>query len=699
MNSYFLSVKKYKPVAWLGIIALGIFFITRFFLLVSFKTNYKMGALNMLGSFAIGVLYDLVIAACICLPLVLLIMFTNHYIYSKKGKWLAIGGFAIIFFILFFTTLIPKEFNKDLYKGLIAFIILRFFIYIFLLNKSELFRDKWRSTVIKLFIFIIIFALLFNAVSEWFFWNEFSARYNFIAVDYLIYTNEVLGNIKESYPINWIMLLLFMVAAAIFFPLRKKLFAVNPKAAFFPSFIIGLLLMVIGILFTNFLSADLKNFSKNNYANELAGNGIYEFAQAFKNNELNFTSYYKTIDVKEAFEIVRNQLSGPHVQFLNKDSFSIERKISYPAPELKKNIVLISVESLSATFLGHFGNTEGLTPYLDSLADEGMLFTNLYASGTRTVRGLEALALCIPPTPGQSLVKRPGNENLFSFGSVLKGKGYNCKYIYGGYGYFDNMNYFFSNNSYRVVDRSALKPEEIHYANIWGVADEDIFTLALSNMDEDAAKGVPFFTQVMTVSNHRPYSYPENRIDIPPSKRSRQGAVKYTDYAIRNFIKNASKKSWFANTIFVIVADHCASSAGGTALPVTGYQIPLIIYSPGFIPKENVTALTAQIDIGPTLLGLLHVNYVSKFFGIDVLNTATEKQRAFISTYQGLGFIKNDNLVVQLPVKKVATYKPNFNTGDNTLIPVTDSLEKQAIAWYQVAAWYISNNKYGAEKL
>ncbi len=697
MKRNFLSIKKYNPVAWLGFIIFSIFFLTRLILLVSFKANYQISPLNMLGSFAIGILYDVAITACICLPFILLIMFTNNFIYSKKGKWLALAGFAILLFILFFTSLIPKEFNKDLYKGFIAFIVLRFLIYLFLLNKKEAFRVKWRNGVIKLFIFITIFSLLFNAVSEWFFWNEFSARYNFIAVDYLIYTHEVLGNIKESYPIFWIILLLLVLSLLIFYPLQKKLNSPNSKTAFLPSFITGILLMSAGIIFTYLLSADLKNFSKNNYANELAGNGIYEFVQAFKNNELNFTTYYKTIPDKEAFEIVRNQLSGPNIQF-TKDSLSIERSISYAAPELKKNIVLISVESLSASFLNHFGNKEGITPYLDSLADEGMLFTNLYASGTRTVRGLEALALCIPPTPGQSLVKRPGNENLFSFGSVLKEKGYSCKYIYGGYGYFDNMNYFFSNNSYKVVDRSALKPEEIHYANIWGVADEDLFTLALKNMDEDAATGAPFFTHVMTVSNHRPYSYPENRIDIDPAKKSREGAVKYTDYAIGNFIKNAAGKPWFKNTVFVIVADHCASSAGGTALPVTGYQIPLIIYSPGFIPKENVTALTAQIDIGPTLLGLLHVNYVSKFFGIDVLNTAPEKQRAFISTYQGLGFIKNDNLLVQSPIKKVAAYKPNFITGENVIIPVTDSLEKEAIAWYQVAAWYTSNNKYGAEK-
>ncbi len=697
MNSNFFNLQKYRPVAVLGLVSLAIFFATRLILLISFKANYHIGPLNMLGSFGIGLLYDVAIAACICLPFILLILFTNDFIYSKYGKWLAITGFAIILFILLFTSLIPKEFNKDLYKGLIAFVVLRFLIYLFLLKSTPAYRIKWRNGVIKLFIFITIFLLLFNAVSEWFFWNEFSARYNFIAVDYLIYTNEVLGNIKESYPIFWIILLLVIVAIVIFLPLRKRLNSAGKKTAFIPAFIMGFLLMALGVGFTYILSADAKNFSKNNYANELAGNGIYEFVQAFKNNELNFYTYYKTIPDKEAFEIVKNQLSGPNVQFIDKDSFSIERRIQSTEPELKKNIVLISVESLSASFLKHFGNTEGITPYLDSLADEGMLFTNLYASGTRTVRGLEALSLCIPPTPGQSLVKRPGNENLFSMGSVLKEKGYSCKYIYGGYGYFDNMSYFFSNNNYQVVDRSALKPEQIHYANIWGVADEDLFTLAMNNMDEDAQKGTPFYTHIMTVSNHRPYSYPENRIDIPPSKRSRNGAVKYTDYAIGNFIKNAAKKSWFANTVFVIVADHCASSAGGTALPVTGYQIPMIIYSPGFIPKEKVTALTAQIDIGPTLLGLLNFNYLSKFFGQDIFNTAPEKQRAFISTYQGLGFLKNDKLLVQSPVKKIAAYQADFKTGENTGIPITDSLERQAIAWYQVAAWYISNNKYGSE--
>ncbi len=224
----------------------------------------------------------------------------------------------------------------------------------------------------------------------------------------------------------------------------------------------------------------------------------------------------------------------------------------------------------------YFGNTEGITPFLDSLAGESLMFTQLYATGTRTVRGLEALSLCVPPTPGQSIVRRPGNEDLFSIGKVFREKGYTTEYIYGGYSYFDNMGYFFSHNGYRVVDRSALKDEEIDYENIWGVADENLFDLTLRELDQKTSSG-PVFAHVMTTSNHRPFTYPAGRIDIP-SRTNRSGAVKYTDYAVGRFIREARKHDWFDNTMFVIVADHCASSAGKTELPVSKYHIPMLIY-------------------------------------------------------------------------------------------------------------------------
>ena len=283
---------------------------------------------------------------------------------------------------------------------------------------------------------------------------------------------------------------------------------------------------------------------------------------------------------------------------------------------------------------------------------------------------------------------------MFSLGSVFRSKGYEAEYIYGGYGYFDNMNYFFANNGYKVVDREAIPEKNIHYANIWGVADEDLFTLALNEFDSSYNKGKKFFAQVMTVSNHRPFTYPENRIDIPPSKQERSGAVKYTDYAIGKFLKEARQKPWFANTIFLIVADHCAGSAGSAELPVTGYHIPLIIYSPGNIQPTKIDRLTAQIDIVPTILGLLKFNYKSKFFGQDIFDLPEGRERAFISTYQGLGYLKNNKLIIQSPVRKIEEWQPDFITGKAVKTPLTDSLVKQAISFYQCASWLVNHKKY-----
>lgn len=693
-----LSHKRYSPVFIIFLTSIILSFATRLILLISFGKDIHVGFLPVFSSFFVGLLYDIVVGLFISIPFVLQISFTNNFIYSKTGKWFGILFFIAILYVLYFTSIIPKEFNKDLHKFLGYYIILRFVIYLFLLFATPTFREKWRSAVLQMATLFIMFLLIFNAISEWFFWDEFSSRYNFIAVDYLVYTNEVLGNIKESYPITWIVIGVLVLSLAIFWIFKKYIQQSVRIGVFIGKRLMFLVIFIaIPILSILIVKSNWKDFSENNYSNELAGNGIYEFVQAFKNNELDFYKYYETIPDEEAFKIVRNQLSDSNSTFVQNDGFSIERDIHYAGTELRKNVVLISVESLSASFLKAFGNEKNITPQLDSLANAGMLFTNLYASGTRTVRGLEALALSIPPTPGQSLVKRPNNENLFSLGSVFKKKGYNTQYIYGGYGYFDNMNYFFGHNNYEVIDRDALSPKEIHYANIWGVADEDLFTLALKNMDKNAASGKPFFTQVMTVSNHRPYTYPENRIDIPPTAKSRNGAVKYTDYAIGDFIKRASTKAWFNNTIFVIVADHCASSAGSTALPVKGYHIPMIIYSPGFIHPQKVEALTAQIDIGPTILGMLNMNYRSKFFGLDIFNSSAGKNRAFISTYQGLGYLTNNQLVVQSPVKTIHTYLPDFKTGENKETKINDSIVHQAIANYQVAAWLIRNKKYGAE--
>jgi phosphoglycerol transferase MdoB-like AlkP superfamily enzyme len=429
-----------------------------------------------------------------------------------------------------------------------------------------------------------------------------------------------------------------------------------------------------------------KEQTANRYVNALSGDGVYEFFSALRHNELDYEHFYQSLPTPEAMARLRKQLPTPHARLASNDPMDLTRIVDDGQAEKHLNVVLISVESLSADYLAHFGNQRGLTPRLDALAEQGLLFTRLYATGTRTVRGLEALSLSLPPTPGQSIVKRPGNADLFSLGSVFASKGYDTRYVYGGYGYFDNMNAFFSANHYQVVDRMAIPAERIHHENIWGVADEDLFTQALQEADASHARGKPSFMHVMTTSNHRPYTYPEGRIDIP-SHQSREGGVKYTDWAIGNFLDRAAQKPWFKDTVFVIVADHCASSAGKTDLPVERYHIPALIYAPGHITPAKVDRLASQIDIAPTLLGLLHFKYESRFLGYDLFDLEPGRERAFISTYQDLGYL-TDHALVRLDSRGgVQTNQVEGGEDRGRAAPMSSSQVADAISWYQGAAW------------
>jgi phosphoglycerol transferase MdoB-like AlkP superfamily enzyme len=424
---------------------------------------------------------------------------------------------------------------------------------------------------------------------------------------------------------------------------------------------------------------------------------LYKFYLAFQNNKLDYFKFYKTIPNEKASEILKQQ-------FLNISGNYSNRNITGDSLENHKNVVLITIESLSAEYMKSYGNEQNITPFLDSLAQKSLQFTNLYAAGNRTVRGLEAVTLCLPPTAGESVVKREDNKNKFSTGAIFKQKGYNVKFMYGGDAFFDNMQDFYSGNGYQIVDKSSFSPEEITFSNVWGVCDEDMYNKAIKIMNAEASQNKPFFNHIMTVSNHRPFTYPNNKIDIPGDIKSRDGGVKYTDYSLKKFFEMASKQPWFKNTVFVIVADHCASSAGKTQLPLDKYRIPAFIYNPtGKAVKCN--KLMSQIDLMPTLFGLLHFDYQSKFFGQDVLKSGY-KPRAFIATYQDLGLIKDNVLTILSPKQTVKQFELKLNTKPGIApeyqiyydeIPLekekTD-LVNETISFYQTASDMLKEKKY-----
>lgn len=538
-----------------------------------------------------------------------------------------------------------------------------------------------------------LYLLVFVAVAEWFFFEEFSARFNFIAVDYLIYTQEVLGNIWESYPLVPILLGVLLVALGIWWPLRRTIHASREsQEPLGKRALVAAPWVAAALIFALTAQLDWSRISANNYANEIASNGIYSFFSAFGANQLDYEAFYPTLEPQRAMAKLKEQLREPRACFLSSDPWDLRRRVTNGGPPGGKrlNVALVVVESLSAEYVGALGGEKKLTPYLDRLAPRCLVFTNIYATGTRTDRGLEAITLSVPPTPGRSLVKRPGNENLFSLGWILKQEGYRVEFIYGGYGYFDNMNHFFSHNGFQVIDRSDFASHEITFSNAWGVCDEDLYRKALSRIRESHQNREPFFGLILTTSNHRPYTYPEGRVKVPPGK-GRRGAVLYTDWAIGHFLEQAEKEPWFEDTIFVIVADHCANSAGKVALPVDRYRIPLFVYAPKWVKPEKVETLGSQMDLAPTLLGLLGVDYTSKFLGKDLLNMKPEEGRTFMATYQKLGYLRGDKLVV-LDVKRPPT-QYLWTPGNRDLKPGNSdaSIVEEAISYYQGA--YLSHRR------
>jgi len=543
----------------------------------------------------------------------------------------------------------------------------------------------------------LCYALFFNSVAEWLFWDEFSARFNFIAVDYLVYTKEVLGNIQESYPMPWIIGGTLAAALAAGFalarwaPMRRWLTGpAEPAGRRFRA--VAAWTAAASLTGVALDSEHLPNFA-DNYHRELAKNGVWSLFAAFRNNQLDYEQFYPTLPVDEAFRRVRAELAVDGSEALGADPRDTLRFVRAPGPgpELRPNVIQITVESLSADFLGTFNRVSRLTPNLEDIARRSLLFERLYATGTRTDRGMEALTLALPPTPGRSLIKRPRNENLFTLGSVFRSRGYDTAFIYGGFGYFDNMNYFFGNNGYRVIDRTSPQAD-ITFSNVWGACDEDLFRWTLREADAAHAAGRKFHHFVMTTSNHRPFTFPDGKIDLPSKISGRAGAVKYTDFAIGQFLREAEKKPWYRDTVFVIVADHCASVAGKAALPVQNYHIPLMIFSPGgHIPPGRVPHLMSQVDYAPTLLALLNWSYASRFYGRDV-RVATDRPRVLLGNYQKLGLHRPGMLSILSPVKRVAEF--DCEPGTFELRERAPEAASDTIAYYQTASHLYRHGTY-----
>lgn len=589
--------------------------------------------------------------------------------------------------------------------GTAVFFILPYSLYLLLFPSQKVGNAADKISTYNI-LFFVFFITVFSFLAEFPFWSEFNTRFNFIAVDYLIYTYEVFENINQSYPLPILIICLLALTGLFFLYFQKtKKFQIvfSDQQPFKQRLGNTAILVFISFIYIQFVTNKMAEYSDNQYVNELSKNGVYSFFAAFRSNELDYDTFYQKLPKDEAFALVKKDIKQGNQSYTTTENTSLNRKVTNEGTETHPNIILVCIESFSADFMGALGNEKHLTPNLDAMSKESIFFTNMYATGTRTVRGMEALTLSVPPTPGNSIVRRQDNANLYSIATILRQKQYNLNFIYGGDGYFDNMNTFFGGQGFNIVDRNRGNPladdiktkriniedDEVTFENAWGICDEDIYNKTLKIADADYATGKPFFNFIMTTSNHKPYSFPEHTIDAPQGKR--ESVIQYTDYAIGKFINNARNKPWFKNTVFVFVADHCAKSAGKWDVNIDKHHIPAMIYNSNSAP-EKVDKLVSQIDIMPTVFGYLNWNYTSSLYGKDIRMIQPNEERAFLGNYRTIGLLQNDIFTEINDKKQCNQYLWNSKTKEMTAVKEQNqALRNKTIANYQTASYRFKN--------
>ena len=560
----------------------------------------------------------------------------------------------------------------------------------------------WRSAVMRgvIHLWVVVFVCLFvfGAVSELFFWEEFASRFNGIAVNYLVFPREVIGNLQESFHVEIYLPVVVAVGLLIWWwKVRHPVAAAMSAGLRRPGFgraTLGMLAMVAGSITVLNLLPD--SVSQNREVNEVAENGVASMARAAWTNGQEYDGFYPTIDETQAIRLTRALVAQNNTRFLDPDgTLSIRRFVDNGNSPKKLNIVIVTEESLGSDYVTGLDspNPVPVTPNLARLADDSVVFTNMYASGDRTVRGLEATETSFQPIPGISTARRPESDGMYSLPWLLAQHGYTSGVLYGGFNGFDNMGAFWSGIGFdHIWDQRDIRHEA--FSTIWGVSDEDLFTEALKRMDENAKPGKPFLLTLMTVSNHRPFLFPEHFKADPSFTNRREDGAQYADWAFADFLKRARSHPWFDDTVFVFVADHGQKVNGAARVPLEKFRIPAFIYSPKHIAPQRIDTLAAQIDLAPTLLGLLGFSYESPFFGIDVTRVPEGGGRIAVAHNFSIAFARGEHAVVLEPTGEVLGYQ--FKKGYFPLEPgeVDPATRDLAIAVTQTAHHMFYSRRY-----
>jgi phosphoglycerol transferase MdoB-like AlkP superfamily enzyme len=422
-------------------------------------------------------------------------------------------------------------------------------------------------------------------------------------------------------------------------------------------------------------------FSDDQLANELALNSSYAVAYAtynFFNQQQNLAQKYGQMADNQIIRRVRQQTGLPNTVFDSSDIPLSHVQAADTPLEKPRNLVIILGESLSAEFIGTLGGLP-LSPQFDALSEKGILFDNLYATGKRTNRGLESVVTGALPIPLTSAIKlRLAQSDFFTLPALLKHHGYQTSFLYGGDANFDNMRRFLS---YNGVDQF-IEGSDIHdarFRNHWGVSDGDIFSTANSFFREQSKNSKPFASIILTLSNHEPFDFPESNFKLYEQPAFTQNNVaKYADHALGEFFAQARREDYFANTVFLIVADHGVEIQARGLIPAAKYHVPALIIGPDIKP-QRLHKLASQIDLPPTVLGLLGITTRHPMPGRNLLSLPADVAgRAIYHLGSTYAYQVKDRVILLRPDQPPRQYQ--LNDGQLTPMPLEPELAKDALA-------------------
>ncbi len=582
---------------------------------------------------------------------------------------------------------------NDLVESLYLFAPLALYT---LLLPDPWFRSRANGVILSVVTGVTIAALVYLTVAEQYFFEEFDARFNIVAFDYLAYPSEVFTDIWDAYPVLRVLAAATALGVAASWLLRRvRAAGTSAEVTLRQRLAIFVPYATVVALAAAQYPTDALSHSSNRVENELAQNGHMSFFRAARTSDIDYEAYYASLEPRANLEALERQLGTDGRRFTRLAEGRIDRHHEARADGLgRMNVVVIASESFGAEFSRLHGSTKDWTPNFDAYARRAYWFANTYASGTRTVRGLEALTASFPPIPTVSILRRPGNQHIATWGKVMNSLGYHSSFLYGGYGYFDDMNAFYAGNGFQVLDRTDI--DHVRFENVWGVSDEDLFDRAIEHYGQEYASGRPFFSMVMTTSNHKPFTFRPGleRLGIPAEGGGRKAGVKYADYALGYFLREAAKQRWFDDTLFVVVADHGARVYGKAEIPLQTYAIPLMIYAPKRLEPRRIDTLMTQIDVAPTVLGLLGLSYDAPFFGVDVLHAPAGNRVALFSHNHDVAIYEDGEMVVLGLNKTQATYR--YDAAADTFTPVPDDrrLAALGIAYFQTASDLFRQHRY-----